>query len=145
MSKSTISDDRDAAAQEPDDAIPSDQSGVPDRDGFLVLLEPPQIEDRIRAQKSLFMVYVSYDEYDLVWDHRRYIESVERHHGKSLLTKLVIPQETKHRMKGSLEKNLIDVDDIFPDLPGLVMRMQKQRQEGFDFYSMERAKWNITT
>lgn len=134
-----------ATPASPPGAIPSDQSGIPDREGFLVLLEPPVIEDRIRAQKSLFMVYVSYNEYDFVWDHKRYIEAVEQHHGKALLTKLVIPQKTKLRMKGALERNWIDVDDIFPDLPGLVMRLQKQRQEGFGFYTMERAAWNKST
>jgi len=91
------------------------------------------------------MSYVSYNEYDLVWDHKRYIEAVEQNHGKTLLTKLVIPQETKHRLKRALESNWIDVDDIFPDLPGLVMRMQKQRQEGFDYYTTERANWNKST
>jgi len=145
MSKPIVSGNSSATASSPPGAIPSGQSGISDHDGFLVLLEPPVIEDRIRAQKSLFMVYVTYDEYDLVWDHRQYIEAVERYHGKSLLTKLVIPQKTKLQMKGALEKNWIDSDDIFPDLPGLVMRMQKQRQEGFDFYEMERAKWNKST
>ena len=46
----------------------------------------------------------------------------------------------KLRLKDALENNWIDVDDIFPDLPGLVMRMQKQRKEDFDFYTMKRAK-----
>lgn len=129
----------------PPEAIPSDQSGIPNHEGFLVLLEPPVIEDRIHAQKSLFMVYVSYNEYDFVWEHRSYIEAVEQHHGKSLLTKLIIPQNTKHRLLGALKNNWIDVDDIFPDLPGLVMRMQKQRQEKFDFHTLERANWYKTT
>jgi hypothetical protein len=73
------------------DTIPSKQSGNADRTGFLILLKPPVLEERIRSQKSLFTVYVSYEDSEIVWDHKRYIEEVERHHAKKLLTKLIIP------------------------------------------------------
>ena len=37
--------------------------------GFLVILEPPVLEDRIKNQGSLFTIYVTMGEYELVWDH----------------------------------------------------------------------------
>ena len=45
------------------------QSGNEAWPGFLVILEPPVLEDRIKNQGSLFTIYVTMGEYELVWDH----------------------------------------------------------------------------
>jgi hypothetical protein len=123
-------------------AIPSFQSGSPDRDGFLVVIEPPVLEGRLHSQKSLFSVYVAYDEHQLVWDHREYIEQMEQHHGKQLLTKLVVPRCAKEPLRRDLENNFVDVDDIFPDMPGLIERLKRRRADEFRFWKEDRKKWN---
>lgn len=122
-------------------AIPSDQSGDSELDGFLVVIEPPVLEGRLHSQKSLFTVYISYDQQQLVWNHLSYIEQMEQYHSKSLLTKLVIPCDVKNRLKRELETNMINVDDIYPDLPGLVERLKRKRNDAFGFWKEDRKKW----
>ena len=123
-------------------AIPCDQSGDPERDGFLVVIEPPVLEGRLHSQKSLFTVYIAYDEHQFVWDQRQYLERIERHHLKDILTKVVIPYDVKKSLKRDLEaSNLLDVDDIFPDLPGLVERLKRDRNETFSYWQEDRKTW----
>ena len=113
-------------------AIPSSQAGDPDFEGFMVLLEPPLLDGRIHSQKGLFTVYVSYAEEELVCDHQAYIERVEKNNSIQCLTKLVIPMNTKEEIRRSLKNGMIEDDDVFPDLPGLVKRLESQRKDEFE-------------
>jgi len=124
-----------------DSAIPSDQSGSAELNGFLVIVEPPVIEERIKNQESLFTIYLSYNDYDFAWNHADYIQLVEKTHSSSLLTKINIPSDSKEKLQSSLERNGIDPHFIFPDLPGLVMLLKNQRESSLNFYSNDRKSW----
>lgn len=122
-------------------ALPSNQSGSTDHSGFLAFLEPPVLEDRIKNQQGLFSVYISDDDYDFVWNHREYIEAIEQHYSIELLSKITIPQRSKLSIKAGLENEGIDPHHIFPDLQGLVMLLNHQRDSSFDYFLNERKKW----
>jgi hypothetical protein len=114
-------------------AIASDQNGDSERDGFLLVIEPPVLEGRLHSQKSVFTTYIDYDESRLIWDHRRYIEQIEQHHTSEILTKFVIPRAAKELIRRDLETNQINVGEVFPDLPGLVERLKREREDSFRY------------
>lgn len=122
-------------------ALPSDQSGSAYYNGFLAFLEPPVLEDRIKNQQGLFSVYISNDDYDFVWNQREYIEIIEQHYSTELLSKIIIPQNSKLSIKTGLENEGVDPHHIFPDLEGLVMLVNQQRDSSFDYFLNERKKW----
>lgn len=109
-------------------AIPSNQAGRPEWAGFMVVIEPPYVEDRIKNQKGLFTIYLAYDDDDVAWNHSDYLVEVERQHERELLTKIVIPQECKRDLRASLERDAgIDPYFLFPDPAGLALLQQRDR------------------
>src|ERR1017187_4780011 len=89
--------------------------------GFLVILEPPVLEDRMKNQGSLFAIYVTMGEYELVWDHGDYIRRVEATHSTELMTKLTIPKAVKQELQREIHRAGFTPYLIFPDLTGLAM------------------------
>jgi hypothetical protein len=122
-------------------AIPSNQSGKNNRRGFLVVIEPPVLEDRIKNQQGLFSIYVAYEDQDFVWNHTEYIKEVEQYHSIELFSKIVIPKSQKSTFKIELERSGFDPNFIFPDLAGLVMMLKQEKENSFNFYLNERKKW----
>ena len=122
-------------------ALPSDQSGNPDLSGFLVIMEPPLVDDRVKNQQGLLSIYLSYQEEDIVIDLRKYIKEVEAKCSTELLSKVIIPSSSKFRLTGVLQENGIDPHHVFPDLQGLMLFLRRDRDSRFDFYRKDREKW----
>jgi hypothetical protein len=110
-----------------EEALPSDVARHPDWGGFLIVLEPPTLDERMKNQASLFSVYVAVESNDIVWNHREYFEHVEREYKRELLWKFVVPKAAKHAFRIELEHSGIDPHLLYPDLPGLVMRLKQER------------------
>ncbi len=109
-------------------AIPSDQAGRSEWAGFMVGIEPPNVEARIKNQQGLFTIYLSYDDDDVVWNHADYLVAVEQQHQCELLTKIVIPAECKKELRESIERDAgIDPYFLFPDPAGLALLQQRER------------------
>lgn len=133
QSKSMVS-----ASSRANSAIPCDQSRDSTRTGFMAFLLPPKTDQRMKNQKALFSIYLSYNDYDFVLDHAEYIQHLETVYSQELLTKIVIPAASKPKIKQYLIDRGKDPFSIYPDLPGLVSQLKEQRLQSLKFWEDER-------
>jgi hypothetical protein len=54
---------------------------------------------------------------------------------------VILPRERKRKLRMSLEQNGIDLHLIYPDLPGLVMRLKREREDSYDSTVEDRKRW----
>ena len=121
------------------DQAPSlDVSGIQGLGGFLVMLAPDHVDDRITRQRSLFSVYVSYSMQEVVWNHREYLDHARTANPGSLLTKIVIPSTIKSEVIRDFK---LDPQDYFADMIGLAMKLRRQRDDEIDFVRRGRKRW----
>ena len=94
-----------------------------DTSSVIVVIQPPEIDLRIRNQAGLFSVQYTSDPDNFVIDH-------EDELGKKsdVLLKVRIPATTKLQIKKDLEKFGIDSAFIFPDMTGVAQRLKEQRE-----------------
>jgi hypothetical protein len=118
--------------------IPSNQSGDPQRSGFLTFILPPYLDGRIRNQKGLFSIYLSNSDSDLVLDHAEYVRQLEHFHSLELLTKIIIPASCKHSIRKDLLSMGKDPFSIYPDLPGLISKLKDERLAAVEQYINKR-------
>ena len=123
-------------------ALPSDQSKDGEKSGFLTFVQSPDIDQRIRSQKGIFSIYLTYSESDIVLDHAAYIEHLEKSYGIDLLTKIRIPAQKKESIKYDLKELGKDPFSIYPDLPGLIYLLKDERNSTVDFYKEDRKRWS---
>ncbi len=119
-------------------ALPSNQSGDPQRSGFLTFILPPYLDGRIRNQKGLFSIYLTGNYHDLVLDHAEYIRHLENIHSLELLTKIVIPASCKRSIRMELRSVGKDPFSIYPDLPGLISQLKDERLSALQQYINKR-------
>lgn len=101
-------------------------------EGFLVVLDPPQFDDRIETQQGLFTFHYSFDDYDLVWDLTKHFQEVEADIGETLLHKFVIPQGVRDTFRGEIERHEnLNWHRLFPDLTGLGDWLEIEREAEF--------------
>lgn len=114
-------------------STPDINDPILDRDkGFMLVLDPPQSEERLRAQEGLFTVYYSYDDYDLVWDLSSHLQELEVETGKNILYKLEIPEDKRETLRSELERHdNMHWHRLFPDLIGLGHWLAKNRDTEF--------------
>jgi hypothetical protein len=100
--------------------------------GFLVILDPPRFDDRLRAQDGLFTVHYSFDDYDLVWDLSQHIREAEAVVGKNMLCKVEIPAMHRDALRCELEvHDNLNWHRLFPDLVGLGQWLTRRRDAEF--------------
>jgi len=100
--------------------------------GFLVILDPPRFDNRLKAQEGLFTLYYSFDDYDLVWDLSQHIQELEAKMGKNMLWKIEIPDGSRKQLRRELEKHdNLTWHRLFPDLVGLGQWLERNRDDEF--------------
>lgn len=102
--------------------------------GFLVVIQPPDIDERIRNQSSLFTVYITLGDDDLSLkglDQLTALLELENHYGISLVQKLIIPAVSKPSLLKAVEKMGITSRQLFPDLIGLGQYLTYMRTDLF--------------
>lgn len=101
-------------------------------EGFLVVLDPPHFDERMKAQQGLLTFYYSFDDYDLVWDLKQYIEQIEQSVGKTILVKFEISSNSRVDVLADLERNEnLNWHRLFPDLVGLGQWLSIDRDTQF--------------
>lgn len=100
---------------------------------FFAVFQPPDIDDRLVNQKSLFTVQVSFNrdntDTDIVLDHQRYILQLEQQTNRHILWKFIVPKEYKLAIYRDLQKMGIDPSSLFPDLVGIGQYLNGKRLE----------------
>lgn len=89
---------------------------------FIVAIQPPDIDERIRNQSSLFTVYVTLGTDDLSLyglDQLTHFLELEARHQIELVRKVIIPAAAKPSLLKAVEKMGISSRQLFPDLLGL--------------------------
>jgi hypothetical protein len=99
--------------------------------GFLSLLRPPMIDNRIDRQRGLFSVFLSFDDHDIEPDHGPLIRRMEQTSGQDALTKVVVHPEA---FAGLRAGPLSDTNwlTVYPDLEGLGMKLVDDRSRLFE-------------
>lgn len=93
------------------------------QDPFFVMIQPPDIDDRIKNQKGLLSCYVSFDSNQFVWDYLDYLQHVENSVSRTVLHKIVIPRELKYNFLTTLIDRDTDLAMLFPGLHGLGLHL----------------------
>lgn len=99
---------------------------------FLAVVQPPDIDDRVKNQGSLFSVYLSFggdNPDECVFDQLDYLRGLERPDGSPLLRKIIIPKDKKSDFIKGLERTGISSEHIYPDLIGLGQHLSRLRIE----------------
>ena len=107
-----------------------DQNGDPEFSGILTFFIPEHINDRVAAQIGLFTVYIckQFAE-EVVVDHGKYLNIVEKYFNTRILSKLIIPASAKEELLLSLERAGVDACSIYPDMYGVGLHLNRwQRQ-----------------
>jgi len=100
--------------------------------GFLMILDPPRFDDRLRAQEGLFTIYYSFDDYDLVWDLSQHFQELEITAGREILCKIEIPEERREALRSEFERHdNLNWHRLFPDLVGLGQSLARSRDAEF--------------
>jgi hypothetical protein len=100
----------------------TDKAICSDENEFLVVIQPPDIDERIRNQSSLFTVYITIGEDDLNLNgvnQLTHLLELEVRHQIQLVRKLIIPAASKPSLLKAVEKMGITSRQLFPDLVGL--------------------------
>lgn len=97
--------------------------------GFLVILDPPHFDNRIGAQRSLFSLYYSFDNRDLVWNHGEHLEAAAHQAGVELLHKITIAGVSKREIRTELGRMAgMNWHELFPDLFGVGQYLRDLRE-----------------
>ena len=108
-------------------------------EGFLVVLDPPQFDERIKTQQGIFTFHYSFDDYDLVWDLTEHLWKMETDIGETLLHKFVIPKNARNTFLRELERNEnLNWHRLFPDLTGLGDWLVIEREAEFKATAADR-------
>ena len=94
-----------------------------DSDPQIVVIQPPEIDLRIRNQTGLFSVQYSSDPDNLAIDH---VDELGKK--ADILLKIRIPSAMKLQIKRDLEKFGIDAAFVYPDMQGIAQRLREQRE-----------------
>ncbi len=104
-------------------------------DGFFCVVDPPRFDDRIDAQKGVFTIHYSFDDYDLVYNHAQHLRDVELNNGLELIHKLIIPSINKDQFRESLEDIAgLNWYGLYPDLTGIGKHLSISRKSSFLTY-----------
>jgi len=98
--------------------------GLPE--ATLSVFEAPSIVPRIESQDSLFSIYLSYYDSDLVTDQARIARAAEKKANVKLLTKLEIPHGAAEKVRTDLGRIGMNNFKLFPDLVGLGAYMKEE-------------------
>ena len=110
---------------------PRDGRGRRDYENGFIVFEVPTVVRRIENQDSLFAVYLSSDDSDLVWNHSDYIVRIEQSSGLELLVKAEILKSGADKLQRQLERVGINPYRLFPDLTGLGMLLRDEHNRDF--------------
>jgi hypothetical protein len=103
----------------------------PKPEGTFVVFESPSVVPRIENQEGLFSVYLSFNDYDFVWNYSDYIAQVEQTLGVDLLVKIEILKTDANKIRMQIEETGINPYRLFPDLVGLGMMLKAQHEHKF--------------
>lgn len=103
---------------------------VPPRknESIFTLIQPPDIDDRMKIQSGLFTAYISVGktkEADFVWSHSQWLEEKN----PNTLRKLTIPGSCKHEFLVQLWRMGISHNALFPGLSGLGQHLVTLQKE----------------
>lgn len=93
----------------------------------IVLIQPPDIETRIRNQAGVFSVQLTSDPGELVINH---LDELGRRADR--LLKVRIPAISKSEIRLDLEKLGIDAAFVRPDIEGIAQRLREQREVKYE-------------
>lgn len=101
--------------------LPSKSSSTAiDFDNELLVIQPPDIDSRMRSQGSLFTVHLTNDEKTpVIVDHGLYLNNQFPKEDGQVLLKLTIPVESKVGLMDNLRNLNITPYTVYPDLKGL--------------------------
>lgn len=122
-------------------ALPNSQLDGLGLYGFLTVIDPPSVTDRLTRQSGVFSVYLSKEDDEIVCDHKPLLDELETRTGNQILTTFTVPEDSKVDIVDELKTAGKDPFSVFPDIQGLIQLATGKFWDGLSYYKDERKTW----